>query len=269
MDATFQDLLKDIRMVEGEMVAELISGRHKLLEVGPGEGWQTKRLAAAGHSVVTVGVVGVPRQRQAGVPHVLYDGTNLPFRDRCFDLIFSSNVLEHVAHLDGLLAEMKRVLAPPGKAIHVVPTPGWLFWTTLGHYAARFGRLMHAMIRRNKAEGVRPRHLPERVVEEATGIRCGWWRLLPPRHGARGTRLSEWVLYGRRAWRGVFAKAGWSVVGTHPNRIFYTGHLLGGRWLTIDMRRKLSGLLGSSARIYVVIPNSAAAPNGGRRNSIV
>jgi SAM-dependent methyltransferase len=49
------------------------------------------------------------------------DITHLPFRDREFDFIFASHVLEHVADDLKALAEIKRVLVTGGLAILPVP----------------------------------------------------------------------------------------------------------------------------------------------------
>lgn len=46
---------------------------------------------------------------------------DLPFRDRCFDLINFSNVLEHLHNRKGILSELKRVKKKDGLAVISVP----------------------------------------------------------------------------------------------------------------------------------------------------
>lgn len=50
-----------------------------------------------------------------------FDGINIPFPDNSFDLVFSSQVFEHVEHHEELLDEIHRVLAPGGKLILTIP----------------------------------------------------------------------------------------------------------------------------------------------------
>ena len=50
------------------------------------------------------------------------------------DVVFSSNVLEHVAAIDAFLDETARVLKPEGRAIHILPTPAWRGWSMLTYY---------------------------------------------------------------------------------------------------------------------------------------
>jgi len=62
----------------------------------------------------------------------------LPFRDATFDMVFCSEVLEHVDHPEKMLGEIKRCLKEAGYAIVEVPTETWFFkavwyvWTRVG-----------------------------------------------------------------------------------------------------------------------------------------
>ena len=73
----------------------------------------------------------------------------LPFRDVTFDMIFCSEVLEHVEHPEKLLSEIKRCLKPDGYCIVEVPTESfffkaaWALWTRLG--PGRAWRHAHAV----------------------------------------------------------------------------------------------------------------------------
>jgi SAM-dependent methyltransferase len=49
---------------------------------------------------------------------------NIPFADGSFDIVVSNQVMEHVADLDGALAEIARVLKPGGVALNVFPHHG-------------------------------------------------------------------------------------------------------------------------------------------------
>jgi SAM-dependent methyltransferase len=52
---------------------------------------------------------------------VYYDGTNFPFKDGIFNLLFHTEVLEHVYHLGPFLSECHRVLAADGQMLFTVP----------------------------------------------------------------------------------------------------------------------------------------------------
>jgi SAM-dependent methyltransferase len=50
-----------------------------------------------------------------------YDGTRFPFKDGVFNLVFHTEVLEHVYHLAPFLSECHRVLADDGRMLFTVP----------------------------------------------------------------------------------------------------------------------------------------------------
>jgi ubiquinone/menaquinone biosynthesis C-methylase UbiE len=62
-------------------------------------------------------------------------GEKIPFEDNVFDIVYSSNVLEHVQDPPKVLAEAVRVLKPGGVMVCVVPNYG-SWWE--GHYGFFF-----------------------------------------------------------------------------------------------------------------------------------
>lgn len=52
---------------------------------------------------------------------IIYDGENLPFQDSTIDLVFSSQVFEHIHNLDTVLKDVYRTLKPGGKLIASIP----------------------------------------------------------------------------------------------------------------------------------------------------
>lgn len=54
-------------------------------------------------------------------PDFLWDGSIMPFEDECFDVVISTEVLEHVPNPDAYLIEVKRVLKPGGIFFFTVP----------------------------------------------------------------------------------------------------------------------------------------------------
>ncbi len=100
----------------------------RVLDAGSGAGYGSAYLARHGARVLAfdagAGAIEHSRQRYAGDPvtfEVADLNAPLPVGDAVFDLVFSSNVFEHVAHVDRLAAECARVVAPDGVVIIAVP----------------------------------------------------------------------------------------------------------------------------------------------------
>jgi SAM-dependent methyltransferase len=83
----------------GRFVRMVPDDTRTVLEVGSGDGRVARRMAALGVRVVGLDVAERTLAR-AGVPGVLGLASKLPFRDRSFDLVAASEVLEHIPDED-------------------------------------------------------------------------------------------------------------------------------------------------------------------------
>ncbi|WP_295580003.1 class I SAM-dependent methyltransferase [uncultured Lamprocystis sp.] len=231
-----------LRARELRLAAALI-GRtpQRILEIGGGNGWQARLLERIGHDVVSIDVA--PRTDGAAAYPVLgYDGHHIPYGDGSFDVVFSSNVLEHIAHLDLFEMEIHRVLRPNGRAIHVLPTSAWRVWTSIAH-PFRVIRAVRSLFN--------PRGRAKTGVKEVATHR--WYNAFwPERHGERGNSLTEVYWFSKRAWTRHFEHTRWSVESTLSAGIFYTGQSVLHVYLGFSARRVLARYLGAATRIYVL-----------------
>jgi len=69
--------------------------------------------------------VGIDLSAQRGYVDVIADAHNLPFRDGAFDLVISTEVLEHVREWHAVVEGMKRVLKPYGMLVVTTRGPGF------------------------------------------------------------------------------------------------------------------------------------------------
>jgi SAM-dependent methyltransferase len=134
MDAIEDGHLERIRRAELESIRDYFRTQMRVLEIGGGSGFQAAVLSSWGCNVVSIDVAGRKPAHKKYFPVQDYDGKLVPFADLSFDIVFSSNVFEHVQSLLILLKEMKRVLMPDGVCLHVLPSPSWRLWTSLTHY---------------------------------------------------------------------------------------------------------------------------------------
>ncbi len=207
--------VEELRQYELEISLKLLPPSGRLLEIGAGVGWQARSLVSRGYDVSAIDVVDSFHKNDRIFPVLDYDGARIPFDDASFDIVFSSNVLEHFAHVREFQHEILRVLRPGGLCLHVLPSASWRFWTTLTY--------------------------PIR------------WHALPPPHGARARgAMVETFYFSRWWWKRLFLQAGWDVVACRTNGLFYTGaSLMDSRW-SLGLRHRLSRFLGSACNIFLL-----------------
>jgi|GEM_PF-1227824 len=195
ISATAQTWLDGLRTKEIEMTLSALEHPQfvRALELGCGEGVQSAVLTnVCDHLICTE--YGEHGQAFAGayrglqndrVEFVPCDAQDLShFDDNSFDLVYSSNVMEHIPDLKACLSEQRRVLLPDGLAIHTMPTPYW----KIAHMV--FGSLL--------------------------------WRKIPMIHGQATTHLDEWDAFREKTWLRVFNENGFECI--HRLRLpFYMG----------------------------------------------
>ena len=244
-----QQCLRALREAELSLVKPYFPPGLRVLEIGGGSGFQADILASWGCDVASI---DLPEVAATAKEHQVqsYDGKHIPFADHTFDVVFSSNVLEHVPHLTVILNEIARVTKVDGMVVHILPSSAWRFWTIVTHYAHLTKRVVGLIFRRDEKSA--------RSCSQASSANRGW-RVLLRRvfldgpHGVYPNEFYELYAFSRSRWLHVFQTHGFEVTRCFSSGLFYTGYAIFPR-LSIDSRRRLSRYLGSATRIYAMRP---------------
>lgn len=139
---------------------ERLPRQFDLLEIGAGGGFTLEAVKRLGFNNiagldVTATSLRAMRARLLGVPLVAADAESLPFAAQSFDVLLSSDVIEHLPDLDQHLAEARRVLRLGGRYLVKTPNrqPAELYYRASGLYDAYFwhpsmqspGELRHSL----------------------------------------------------------------------------------------------------------------------------
>jgi SAM-dependent methyltransferase len=246
------EIHRQIRAFELERALDYFKPGAAVLEIGAGVGHQALMLSQRGFRVTAIDLPDSAYSENRVFPIIDYDGRRFPAADASVDIVFSSNVLEHVENLPTIFREMHRVLSPGGYGVHLLPTPAWRFWTiiaclwnlpelwktkaTVSSAAASSGQRSHSRLGR----------LVSRMKYAAS-------RGLAP-HGAHGNAITELWSFRAAHWRSIFAANGFGTIAQEPCGLFYSGAAV---WSTKESlntpaRQRLASYLGSACTIFRV-----------------
>ncbi|HJU12166.1 MAG TPA: glycosyltransferase [Candidatus Binataceae bacterium] len=135
-------------------------GAERVLDAGCGSSVIIQSLNNAVGMDMSLGKLRFLRRR--GIELVRGSAFTLPFRDRAFDCVISSQVIEHIPYDDELFREMDRVLRPGGTLIIGTPDYATLGWQVI---EPLYGALMPG--------GYRDEHITHYTRESLTGILVG------------------------------------------------------------------------------------------------
>jgi 2-polyprenyl-3-methyl-5-hydroxy-6-metoxy-1,4-benzoquinol methylase len=123
-----------------------VAAGERVLDLGCGDGTFAAALLRAGCAVTMADVAEEAlRRARTRAPTAetakLAEGAPLPFAEDAFDVVWAGEVLEHVADVVGLLAEVRRVLRWGGRLLVTTPWHGRLVIATDAHFDPRSDHL--------------------------------------------------------------------------------------------------------------------------------
>lgn len=119
------------------LAVEELVGRHKVLDLGCGDGQIARALAAQGSNVLGVDPtqlhIDIAIERGGGPRYLLGGATDIPADDNSFDAVVACLVFEHIDQMDEAMTEVARVLRPEGQfsfflnhPLLQTPGSGWI-----------------------------------------------------------------------------------------------------------------------------------------------
>jgi|GEM_PF-2387369 len=220
--ANRQWMLRRILKAVGEQPNQTI------LEVGCGDGWVSNLLADQCQRVIGLDI-NPQRIEPPEKPNVLLlaaEAELTPIAPGSIDVIFSFALLEHIPHRVPMLQQLRPLLKPGGRMIHVVPTAEMKLLQWLGFIPDKIRRSIRSFTRRLAGQP-KPHPAVKSVDGHETnnprreGRRRKWYAKLYPRvHGEYDSNWQETLANTNGQWKQLFNEAGLKVDRVVPLGMF-------------------------------------------------
>lgn len=130
------ELGRRLELVFDELLATTSLENARLLDVGCGTGWFSQRAAGRGARVTSFDIGQTllkAVRKKVDSRLVAGDACRLPFATGSFDLVISSECIEHTLDPIAAVREIHRVTRPGGLLLITVPNRLWHFSATIAH----------------------------------------------------------------------------------------------------------------------------------------
>lgn len=108
---------------------------NKGLEIGGGDGFQSILLRKCISFLIStdINLKRLPNRDEISIKYFVCDAENIGnvFKQEEFDIIFSSNLLEHIINTQKVLKSIYKIMKDDGITIHIMPNPFWKIYNLI------------------------------------------------------------------------------------------------------------------------------------------
>ena len=183
------------------------------LELGAGDGYQSQLLL---ERVVKLTATDLNSNRlpskmnTSNIQYVVCDAERIgsTFENKSFDLIYSSNLLEHLPDVQSCLTGIHHLLEDDGVTINIMPSPGWRLFATVLHLPNKVVNIIDRWIFNNAVNNSNGNNLKVKNIK-----RSAFYNLLIPKaHGVSSNFIIEFWHFRKNRWKKEFECAGFELV---------------------------------------------------------
>lgn len=196
----------------------------KGLELGAGDGFQTTLLSSYVNTLISTEYNKDHLKNKKSTFSIKYQHCDAEvvsekFKNKQFDIIFSSNMLEHVPRPQKVLQGVYKTLKDDGVTIHVMPSPFWKLCNLFFYMPNRFVSCVDVLSKKGGLNQVK-----NKIKAHHREYRCdnlkikGRQRsfvcrlLLPPLHGISEDHLTEFLAFRKKRWEKEFKDANLRII---------------------------------------------------------
>ena len=220
------------------------------LELGAGDGAQSRLLARYARRLLCTDLNEgrLIREPHPKITYDVCDAEELAYEPGRFDLIYSSNLLEHLREPARAFSAMYRVLRDDGVMVHIVPNRFWKLLHLALFYPSQVISLMEIALGGRNGRGAMAGGLLRNNLKSDRPSFIGR-NLWPAVHGEFPNHWAELLRMGAAHWEQLFSEGGFDLVGHVSGLPAHSPYRFG---MEIP-RRLLEGLGLSSCTGFVLV----------------
>lgn len=183
------------------------------LELGAGDGFQSKLLIKYIDNLIATDLneERLPSSSEhSKIQYKVLDaeevGSN--FEENSFDVVFSSNLMEHLPNVRDCFVGIHKILKDDGIAIHIMPSPGWRFFGVLLHFPNKLAIGLNKIFKKEKGETKKGNNLK---VNRSKKSRLNRF-FIPKPHGISKNFIQEFFAFRKSKWISDFKASGFDIV---------------------------------------------------------
>lgn len=199
------------------------------LELGAGDGFVSSFLSSYTEKLICTDLNEnrLTKSSEDNIEYRIVDAEEVGsvFGEREFDLIFSSNLLEHLPNVEKAIEGMRKVLKDDGICVHLMPNRAWVLVMILLHFPNKVvknaDKLLIKFFGSKEEKGQRAERRNKRVggnnVKSKKKRQFFLFKPFVARpHGVSDTLFKEFIAFGKSNWIKIFEDAGFEVVAVKP-----------------------------------------------------
>ena len=241
--------LHDLRNFELNYILDKIKLKKsdKILDFGAGDGYLLNKIKDNGyHNVSGIDIYNSNYEPELNI--LSYSGNIDDFPvNESYDVIFSSNVIEHIENQEDYFLLFDKILKKNGLQIHIMPTHYWKFWNSLFYYYSVGIYIFKRFIFKNNQK-------LENNYKKTINNELKQSPLFIGRHGSIGSTFDEFYLFNPNNYFKIFKKLNLEYE-SFKIPLIYSGHYFLGSKFSLKFRNKVSNILGYSCHCYVIKKN--------------
>lgn len=254
----WENYLHCIRNQEIELFKNYLKkGHEKILEIGAGDGFQSRLLV---HYCSELHCTELNKNRLIQIPnskihYKICDAEKIDqyYPTDTFDIVYSSNVFEHLPSPSSALRGIKKVLKENGMLINIMPNPLFDITIIAFHYPNFFLKKLESLI--NHLFGSRNKNDKKVSMENNLKVQKDFGKVsklfkLPKPHGIGHSFREEIVHFSKKNWMSLFEQEGFQIVEVIKGP-FYSGYGFG-----LNVAKKILESVGICSEYIYVLKNA-------------